>query len=52
LVTCSIGIDLHTDQKNNAKGVDELMKNADLAMYSVKQNNKNSYYLYNNANCA
>ena len=42
-VTCSAGISLFPDQ---GLTVDDLINNADIAMYNVKKNNKNSYTFY------
>lgn len=43
-VTCSIGTSISLDHGNT---VDDLINNADVAMYHVKKNNKNSYVIYN-----
>jgi len=42
-VTCSIGISLHPD---NGTDDQTLMKNADIAMYSAKQQGKNSFQFF------
>jgi len=43
-VGCSIGISLYPQ---NGKNYDELLKNADLAMYSAKERGKNNYQYFN-----
>lgn len=43
-ITCSIGISIAIDHGST---VDDLINNADVAMYHVKKNNKNSSIIYN-----
>lgn len=43
-ITCSVGIAMYPD---NGMFVEELFKNADIAMYKVKERGKNRYLFYN-----
>lgn len=43
-ITCSVGISMSPDHGDN---VDDLINNADIAMYNVKKNNKNNFNIYN-----
>ncbi|WP_326512109.1 EAL domain-containing protein [Clostridium intestinale] len=43
-ITCSIGISISIDHGST---VDDLINNADVAMYHVKKNNKNNSIIYN-----
>jgi diguanylate cyclase (GGDEF)-like protein len=43
VVTASIGISFYRNQHDNAK---TLMKHADIAMYTAKQEGKNTYHIY------
>ncbi len=42
-VTCSLGISVFPDDATNS---DELLKNADVAMYSAKQNGRNNFQFF------
>ncbi|SHJ90927.1 putative bifunctional diguanylate cyclase/phosphodiesterase [Tepidibacter formicigenes] len=42
-ITCSIGISIFPE---NGKNIEELMKNADIAMYKTKEKEGNSYQFY------
>lgn len=44
-VTVSIGIAMFPE---NGASIDKLLRNADMAMYKVKNNGKNGYYFFNN----
>lgn len=43
-VTLSVGISMYPE---HGKNYDSLLKNADIAMYEVKNTTKNSFYIYN-----
>jgi diguanylate cyclase (GGDEF)-like protein len=43
-VTCSVGISLYPDDATSA---DDLLRNADTAMYKAKEEGKNNYQFYN-----
>jgi diguanylate cyclase (GGDEF)-like protein len=44
IVTCSVGISLYPDDATSA---DDLLRNADTAMYKAKEEGKNNYQFYN-----